>query len=399
MKKNGDFKPKGTDVKMELEKNYPILKACRFCPMCRHLCSSGNLTMHESDYPRGRGLIMYSIYRGEPINEDYVNSLYNCFMCGCCLAGCEGNFDLPLLIKSAREDIVNLNLEPPIIKEFKNNLHLNGNIYGMSPDKSFTLQNKKYKNNDADVLYIAGQSVNYNHFEIAEATIKFFDKMNIKFTIIPQEPDCGKALSLMGYKNEARAAAKKFHEKISSMKVKKIVSSDSMVIDCLINDFAEFGSEINSSVEIMHFSEFAENALKESNVSFKKYDKKITIADSEFLCKKNNRCDSAGNIIKNIAAQNFTELYRNRREAYATGEAAFYQNGAVFKDGRELGEKICNDALSLGIKTIITMSGVAKENILAAGYGRFEVYDIAEFVSDSLQILVASSKIVSESNL
>lgn len=106
-------------------------------------------------------------------------------MCGCCLAGCEGNFDLPLLIKSAREDIVNLNLEPPIIKEFKNNLLLNGNIYGMSPDKSFTLQNKKYENIDADILYITGQSVNYNHFEIAEATIRFFNKMNIKFTMFP----------------------------------------------------------------------------------------------------------------------------------------------------------------------------------------------------------------------
>lgn len=188
----------------------------------------------------------------------------------------------------------------------------------------------------------------------------------------------------MGYKNEAKASAKKFLERVFSLKVKKIVSSDPIVIDCLINDFAEFGFNINSSVEIMHFSEFAENVLKESNLSFKKYDKKITIADSEFLCKKNNRCDSAGNIIKNIAAQNFTELYRNRKEAYATGEVAFYQNGAVFKDGWQLGEKICNDALKLDIKTIITMSGVAKENILAAGCGRFEVYDIAEFISAGL---------------
>ena len=340
--------------------------------------------MHESDYPRGRGLIMYSIFRGEPINEDFVNSLYNCFMCGCCLAGCEGNFDLPLLIRSAREDIVNLNLEPPIIKEFKNNLLLKGNIYGTSTDKSFTLQNKKYENNDADILYIAGQSVNYNHFEIAEGTIGFFNKMNIKFTIIRQEPDCGKALSLMGYKNEAGAAAKKFHEKISFLKIKKIVSSDPCVIDCLVNDFAESGFDINPSVEIMHFSEFAENVLKESNLSFKKYDKKITIADSEFLCKKNGRCDSAGNIIKSIAAENFTELFRSRKEAYATGEAAFYQNGAIFKVGRAIGEKICNDALKLDIKTIITLSGAAKENILAAGDGRFEVLDIAEFLSASL---------------
>jgi Fe-S oxidoreductase len=341
--------------------------------------------MHESDYPRGRGLIMYSIYRGEPINKDYVNSLYNCFMCGCCLAGCEGNFDLPRLIKSARADIVNIGMEPEAIKEIKNNLLLNGNIYGISPDNSFTLQNKNYENNDADVLYIVGPAVNYNHFEIAEAAIRFFNKINKKFTIIPSEPDCGKALALMGYVSEAKSAAKKFFEKISFLKVKKIVSSDPMVIDCLINDFAEFGFDINSSVELMHFSEFAETISKQSSLSFKKFSKKITIADSEFLCKKNNRCDSGRNIIKNIAAENFIELYRNRKEAYATGEAAFYQNGQIFKDGRALGEKICNDVLKLGIKTIVTMSGAAKENIAAAGDDRFDVLDIAEFISASLK--------------
>jgi Fe-S oxidoreductase len=369
---------------MEIEKNLAILKACRFCPMCRHLCSSGNLTVHESDYPRGRGLIMYSIFRGEQVNPDYINALYNCFMCGCCLAGCEGNFDLPLLIKSAREDIVNQGIEPEAIKNFKRNLDLKGNIYGIEPDKSFTLQNKKYENSDADLLYIAGQSVNYNHHEIAEASIKFFDKSKIKFSTIANEPDCGKALSLMGYRSEAKAAAKKFYEKVSAGKVKKLVSSDPMVVDCILNDFKEFGSDFGSSLQVLHFSEFAEIAAKESNLAFKKYGKKITIADSEFLCKKNDRCDSARNIIKNIAAENFTELYRNRMEAYATGEAAFYQNGAAFKDGRALGEKICNDAAKLNIKAIITMSGTSKENVLEAGEGRFEVLDIAEFISAGL---------------
>jgi Fe-S oxidoreductase len=365
---------------MEMEKNLSILKACRFCPMCKHLCSSGNLTMHESDYPRGRGLIMFSIYRGEPLNADYINSLYNCFMCGCCFAGCEGNFDLPQLIKSAREDIVNLGMEPAVIKDFKNNLLLNGNIYGITPEKSFTFLNKKYENKDAGILYIAGPSVNYNHFEIAEATVSFFNKT----TIIPDEPDCGKSLALMGYASEAKASAKKFYEKVSSLKVKKIVSSDPMVIDCLLNDFKEFGFDLNSSIELMHFSEFAEFIFKESNQSFKKFNKKVSIADSEFLCKKNNRCESARNIIKNIAAENFTELYRNKKEAYATGEAAFYQNGSVFVDGRALVKKICHDALKLDIKTIITMSGTAKENILAAGDSRLEVYDFAEFISARL---------------
>ncbi len=72
--------------------------------------------------------------------------------------------------------------------------------------------------------------------------------------------------------------------------------------------------------------------------------------------------------------------FRNRTEAYATGEAAFYQNGEIFKDGKALGEKICADASMLGIETIVTLSGTAKENIISACKNNFEVLDIAEFL-------------------
>lgn len=366
---------------MEIEKNYKILKACRFCPMCKHLCSSGNLTMHESDYPRGRGLIIYAIYRGEPACSDYVNALYNCFMCGCCLAGCEGNFDLPQLIESARVDIAGQGLEPEIIKQFKNYLMEKGNIYGLEPEKSFTFLNRKYKKDAAEILYIAGQSVNYGHHEIAESAIDFFIKTKTDFTIIPEEPDCGKSLKLLGYKKEAGSAAEKFYKAMLSGKAKNLVTSDPLVLDCLMNDFKEFGIEMEKSFKIMHFSEFADFVLNEFNLPVKEYDKKVAIADSEFLCKKNARCDSVRAIVLKAAKKGYTEMFRNKKDAYATGEAAFYQNGAVFADGKALGKKIYADALKLGLDTIITLSGTAKENILAAGGKKIEVLDIAEFIS------------------
>ena len=370
---------------MEIEKNYSILKACRFCPMCKHLCSSGNLTMHESDYPRGRGLIMYRIYKGEDFNPDYVNSLYNCFMCGCCLAGCEGNFDLPVLIKSARADIVLKKLEPGLIKNLKNNLIEKENIYGLDFEDSFTYKNESLGTPGGDIVYIAGHSVNYKHFEIAQASLDLFIKARLEFSLISREPDCGKVLSLLGYANEAKEASLKFAKKINSMKIKKLVTSDPMVLDCILNDFKAVGAEINSGVEIMHFSEFADSITKNPAISFKKYNKKITVADSEFLCKKNNRCENVRNLIKKIAPDSFVELFRNKKEAYATGEAAFYQNGSLFRGGKELVRKISNDAAILGIKTMVTLSGTAKENLTAAAKKQdIEVIDISEFLIKSL---------------
>ncbi|MGZ5472043.1 MAG: hypothetical protein ACXWE0_10260, partial [Nitrososphaeraceae archaeon] len=117
----------------------------------------------------------------------------------------------------------------------------------------------------------------------------------------------------------------------------------------------------------------------------KKYNKKITIADSEFLCKKNNRCENVRKLIKKIAPDSFIELFRNKKEAYATGEAAFYQNGSLFNCGKEIVEKISNDAAMLGIKTIVTLSGTAKENLTAATKQDIEVIDISEFLIKSFE--------------
>lgn len=365
---------------MEIEKNYSILKSCRFCPMCKHLCPSGNLSFHESDYPRGRGLILYSVYRGENYNDGYINALYNCTMCGSCLAGCEGGFDLPELLRSARIDIVSQRIEPNTVKELKNNLLKKDNIYGLDYRDSFTYKNERLSTPGSEIVYIAGHSVNFKHFEIAQASLDFLKKAGLKFSIISKEPDCGKVLSLLGYINEAKETSLKFSKKINSMKIKKLVTSDPLVLDCILNDFKSFGAEINSDIEIMHFSDLANSIFKNLPFSFKEYKKKITIADSEFLCKKNNKCENVRNLIKKIAPHSFTELFRNKKEAYITGEAAFYQNNNLFNNGKELVKKIINDAVTLKIKTIITLSGTAKENLTDAIKQDIEVIDISEFL-------------------
>ncbi|MBM3705190.1 MAG: hypothetical protein FJW66_01555, partial [Actinobacteria bacterium] len=136
---------------MEIEKNYSILKACRFCPMCRHLCSSGNISMHESDFPRGRSLILYSVFRGEGYNRDYVNALFNCHMCGSCLAGCEGSFNLPELIRLSRMDIADEGMTPELIRKMKDNILKTENYFGENFTKSFTSGHSSEEKKNAEI--------------------------------------------------------------------------------------------------------------------------------------------------------------------------------------------------------------------------------------------------------
>lgn len=375
---------------MEIEKDYQVLKACRFCPMCKYLCSSGQLTKHESDYPRGRALILYSVFRGEKYNSDFINSIYNCIMCGCCKAGCEGNYNLPDLIRLSRNDIVNLGLEPECIKKLKEDIINSGNSFGKDKKLSFTFLNEhclsKSDFKNANVLHIFGECINYNNYEVAKAIIDLYSKLKINFSFLKEEPDTGKILSIIGYEKDAINNAKLFFHKLKNLKVEYLVTSDPLTYDCLKNDFYRWGLDLeNLNIKLIYFTDFIERVISNNNKKFKKYLKRTVVIDSEYLCKFNNMCENYRNILKEILDNFFIELPRNKKDSYATGEAAFYHNNEKFNLGELLVSKIYNDAKELEVQSLITLSTTAKENLRSLSEkdnGIIEVYDIAEFINN-----------------
>jgi Fe-S oxidoreductase len=369
---------------MEIKKNYNILKACRFCPMCKHLCPSGNLTFHESDYPRGRGLVLYSVYRGEKYNSEYANALYNCFMCGSCLAGCEGNFDLPELIRSSRVDMASAGLEPGYIRTIKDIIMETGNIYASKTEDSFVYSHKKFINDNAQYIYIPGSGANFQRKEIAEAAVKVFKKLDIDFGLFAGDyPHCGKVLSVLGYEKEAEDAAVKTFEMLKNYRSRNIVTSDPLIYDFFKNDANRWGNNLKK-YKVMYFSELAEKIIRDKNIELKKYEKRVAVADSEYLCKKNKSCSSYRYIIIQSAGKNFIEFSRNRELAPATGEAAFYCNYGPFKQGKELVEKVLHEAKAMKLQTIITLSVPAKQNFTADKPDGIQIIDIAEFMASVL---------------
>ena len=372
---------------MEIEKNYSILKACRFCPMCRHLCTSGLLTNHESDFPRGRALIIYNIYKGEKYNKDYVNSIYNCTLCGSCWAGCEGNFNLPLLIKSAKQDIVNEGMEPEIARKMRESIIKNDNSYFIGKEKSFSnISNFKspVKNDKPNVLYLMGQDVNFINYEIAEAVVDILNFLKLNFSILDEETHCGKILFLLGYKEDAKKKAEMLYKKILNSGCKKLIISDPLTFDCIKNDYPDWGFDISSKIEIMHISQFLNEQIKKKALTLKKSNKTVMLADSEYLGKMNNIFDEPRNIIFNITGSKSVEPLLSKKEAFATGEAALIYNEGIFPFGEKLGQKICREAERINAQVIITLSAIAKRNLKLCKTGNIEVMEISEFVAKYL---------------
>lgn len=345
--------------------------------MCRHVCTSGNLSYHESDYPRGRGLILDKIYNNNlEYSTDIVNAIYNCFLCGCCWSNCEGNYKMHELIKSARIDIVNSGFAPQVAEDIRSKLLSEKNPFGEN-NTAYKAEEKK-----ADLLYIMGDNIKFNNHGIARAVEDLLSKMKIDHTLLNNEPSGGKIISLLGYNEDSKVLAEKLYTRIREINPKVILVSDPLVYDLLKNDYPSYGFKISPATKIMHISQYLAKSLKDGKLKLKKSKNKITLLDSEFLGRFNKVYDEPRKILKDIAGDSFVEMKWVKDKALSAGEAAFVFKGKLFSDSNILGEKICKEAKDIGADTLITLSPSAKENL--SGCKDIKIVDIAEFVLGQL---------------
>lgn len=362
---------------MEKKENINTLMACRYCPMCRHVCTVGNISFSESDFPRGKALILYSIFkRVKEYDEDIVNSIYNCCLCGRCVVNCEGEiYSIPELIKASRRNIVIAKKEPDAIKKIKKSLIENDNPYGISKEKGYDSSLKS----KAKVLYYMGPDVNFKNHEIANAVIRILNHVKEDYTILKNEPDCGKILNLLGYIDDAKDKAKNLFTRIKSTGCDTIILSCPLCFDALKNDYPQWGFGLEPDIKIYHMSEYLYNLHIDRKIKLNKTNEKITIADSEYLTIFNNMFEYPRKLIESSAGHNFIEIKNDKRSILATGEAAFFFKGKTFNLGEELGEKICKIAKEAGVTKIATLSAAAKNNLKK--YSDLEVVEISEFVN------------------
>src|SRR5690606_38850365 len=191
------------------EKELNTIHACRYCPMCRHSCPSEFINYRESDTPRGRAMLLYSVYKGgKPFEASTIDAIYNCFLCGACKSWCEGQelggYDIPELIKFARRDIVEQGLAPKSVAEIRNALLAYDNTLGIDKSLSYTATAQEKQ---ASVLYLLGEGVNYKYPEIARAFTRVLDSCGEDYTLLKDEPTSGKELDLLGYREEAQEKA------------------------------------------------------------------------------------------------------------------------------------------------------------------------------------------------
>ncbi len=356
------------------------IEACRYCPMCRHSCPSEFIRYRESDTPRGRAILLYNVYEsGMEFEPSTIESMYNCFLCGACKSWCAGyelgGYDIPALVRHARQDIVSQGKAPAIVERIRNGLMENDNPENLDKNGAYTAGVEEHA---AEVLLLLGPGIDYHYHGIAQDVERISRKIDVSYTFLQREPDSGKILDLLGYPDEAKDKAQSLADRIKRSGCRTVVVCDAMVYDALRRDYKNWGVSLDD-IEVMHLTEFLVYHIRQGNLKLQTANQKVTLLDSEFLGRYQGIYEAPREIIKNSAGVDFVEMQWHGEYMLSSGEAAFTFDDDLFSEGGVLGEKILCHAAKVEAEILITLSATAKRHL--RGNTDIEILDIAEFVA------------------
>ncbi len=366
---------------MFIESHAATIDACRFCFMCRHVCTLGMVTSKESDTPRGKGLVLTRIVqRQSGWNADLAASLYRCCLCGMCRAWCVGGYDMPSAVLAARRDIVAQGLEPAPVQRIRANLDETGNVYGLPAAERFARIAQK-RGGQADVVYYVGCDTAYFQPKIANAVIAVLRKSNAGFTLLEEETSTGKPLTNLGYAEAARTMAEGLAQRIRETGCKTLITACPASYDAFKSDFGT----LLEGIEVVHATEYAARLIAAGRLGpARPFPAVVTLHDSDYLGRYNHLFDPPRQILGAIPRLELREMEWKRETALSCGESAGVFATLHPKESAGMAARLLDTARQTGGRMLATTCPVTKRTLVAADPAEIEVRDVMELLAESL---------------
>ena len=305
---------------------------CRFCFMCRHLSAIGNVRFTEVDTPRVRAAMLYGLGTGTNSfdDDDFVEALYRQDLSACCVRHCVNHFDENGLALAARADVVEAGKAPEAVK-------------ALAAELAKTSVWKAAGN--GDVAWFQDATTATDKAAVAAAK-KLFAAAKASPKVITG--GCiGKALKVLGFLPEAKAAAEKFADFLKDEGVKTLVVSNPAAYDALTKDYTDFGVKL--PCKVLHITQWILGA----KLKFAKAAGEVYPLADDFLRNYDN-IDAPEKLLKAIKAE-ARPFGTNYEETYCCGE------GAIVLD------KLHPELVEALAKYVAARADNAKKDTLAVG--------------------------------
>ena len=344
---------------MHIDRFEDAIMNCRFCFMCRHLSAIGNVRCTEVDTPRIRAAMLYGLRTGTNSfdDEDFVDALYRQDLSACCVNHCVNHYDENGLALAARADVVEAGKAPEPVKKLA---------------AKFVKSVGWKAEGKGEAAWFLDESTASDKDAVAAAKKLFAAAKAAPKTITGGS--IGKALKVLGYLPEAKAAAEKFAEFLKAENVKTLVVSNPAALNALKQDYPGFGVKIPCEVKSMA------GFILDRNVKFAKDAGEVYPLADDFI-RNYQGCKCHEKLLAALKAK-VKPFGTNDEESYNCGEGAIVLDKLHPELVKALAEYVAARADNPKKDTLVVGSVYAKRALVK--YGRLNAVTLEELAAACL---------------
>lgn len=344
---------------MHIDKFEEAIMNCRFCFMCRHLSAIGNVRFTEVDTPRIRAAMLYGLRTGTNSfdDEDFVDALYRQDLSACCVHHCVNHYDENGLALAARADVVEAGKAPEAVKKLA---------------AKFVKSVGWKAEGTGDVAWFLDETTAADKAVVAAAK-KLFAAAKVSPKIITGG-SIGKALKVLGFLPEAKAAAEQFAAFLKAEGVKTLLVSNPAAASALKQDYPEFGVKLPCDVKCVA------GFVVQSKVKFAKAAGEVYALADDFL-RNYIGCGCMDKLLAAVKAVN-KPFGTNDEETYCCGEGAIVLDKLHPELVKKLAEYVAARADDPKKDKIVVASAYTKRVLVK--YGKLNVVTLEELAASCL---------------
>ncbi|MBW1943344.1 MAG: (Fe-S)-binding protein [Deltaproteobacteria bacterium] len=366
------------EAKYDFVKKYreQILQ-CSRCGFCQAHCPVYGATLRPGLNARGKMLLLKEVMEGKiDLNDDLIESLFQCTTCASCSENCPSGVEVPEIIKQVRKDMVHLGSCHPAFKGMNEVLQKHPNIYAEDEAEDFGRE----KNKQAEYVYFVGCVGLYREDEVTEATLDFLDHFKVDYTLI-DEVCCSGVLEDVGYAINEDLARK-------NMDLIRNTGAKTVITGCpycfrTFNNKPPYSPLKEEGIKVIHISQFITNL--DLGVTT---DKRVTYHDPCDLGRHCGIYEEPRETIRKIAP-NFVEMVHHHEDALCCGAGGGVR-GAFAKNSIAMARRRLEEAEEVGAEVVLTECNSCVHNLGNAKLRKqkFEIFHTTQFI----QKLIEESK-------
>ena len=358
------------------QKSKEIIDSCRFCWMCRHICPIGNVTGQERNTARARMLALSLVERDAEPLEGVADNVYECALCGACTKECVTGWDPVKVVKEVRSELIMKGKTPPYIMKLIENLQNTGNVYGIAEVDSELKAEIDSLPETADTLLFLGRDAIYKSPKSAIGAIRLLKKAGVSFTVLKNEPDSGYAIeTLIGKTAESKGVMENCAKVLN---FKTVVCYDPADAKVFLREYKEWG--IDLSANVVTFTSYMAELIKNGTLKVKKSNKAYTIQDSALLSRDLDEVESIRDIIKACG---------ENREMLIFGKDTMLAGNLIMNEYmpdvmKEVAQSRWINARNMGAETVVTECPAEYEMMLLVKPDGIDLKTVEEVISECL---------------